>query len=139
MSVVTRLTDANLGLDYEELRLDTTTVAWVGAGEALRTHLVDVLIEVEGWIYRGDAGDDGGHVLVLEDRPWHGVAHAHVVSLGGDQWRNYLRLRDLLRESPAARERYAAAKRSLLQASGNDRSAYTMGKTDIVRSLLASD
>jgi GrpB-like predicted nucleotidyltransferase (UPF0157 family) len=181
VSVVTQLTDANLGLDYGELRLDTTTVDWVDAGEALKVHVVDVLrgfsvkveqigsssvldllakpiadlavglagdqvfepirsaLEVDGWIYRGDAGDDGGHVFVLEDRPWHRVAHAHVVSLGGDQWRNYLRLRDLLRESPAARERYAAAKRSLLEGSGNDRSAYTIGKTDIVKSLIATD
>jgi GrpB-like predicted nucleotidyltransferase (UPF0157 family) len=181
VSVVTQLTDAGLGLGYEELRLDTTTVAWLAAGEALGSHVVDVLrgssveveligsssvvgllakpivdlavgltrdqgfepvrsgLESEGWIDRGNAGDDGGHVFVLEDRPWHRVAHAHVVSLGGDQWRNYLRLRDLLRESPAARERYAAVKRSLLEASGNDRGLYTTGKTDIVKSLIATE
>lgn len=181
MYVEARLTDAGLGLGYEELRLDTTTLAWVAAGEALSTHTAEVLrgfsveveqigsssvvgmlakpivdlavgldrdqefepvrsaLESEGWIYRGAAGDQGGHVFVLEDRPWRRVAHAHVVSLGGDQWRNYLRLRDLLRESPAARERYAAVKRSLLEASGNDRSAYTLGKTEIVRSLIATE
>jgi GrpB-like predicted nucleotidyltransferase (UPF0157 family) len=179
VSVVTQLADAGLGLAYEELRLQTTTVAWVVAGEALRASVADALrdfsVEVEqigsssvvellakpivdlavglgedqelepvrcalegqGWIYRGDAGDDGGHVLVLEDRPWHRVAHAHVVPLGGYQWGNYLRLRDLLRESPAARERYAAVKRRLLAASGRDRSAYTIGKADIVESLIA--
>ncbi len=31
---------------------------------AVRTRL-----EAEGWIYRGDAGDHGGNVLVLEVRP----------------------------------------------------------------------
>jgi GrpB-like predicted nucleotidyltransferase (UPF0157 family) len=179
--VTAQLTDAGLGLGYEELRLDTTTPAWVAAGEALATRSADVLegfsvaveqigsssvvgmltkpivdlavgldrdqefdpvrsrLEREGWIYRGDAGGQGGHVFVLEDRPWHRVAHAHVVPLGGDQWCNYLRLRELLRESPAARESYAAVKRSLLDASGNDRSAYTLGKTEIVRSLLATE
>jgi GrpB-like predicted nucleotidyltransferase (UPF0157 family) len=95
-------------------------------------------LESEGWIYRGDAGADGGHVVVLEDRPWHRVAHAHVVPVGGDQWRNYLRLRDLLRESPSARERYAAVKRRLLDEVGNDRSAYTTGKSDVVLSLLGA-
>ena len=179
MSVVARLTDAGLGLGYDELRLDSTTVAWQAAGEALRDHVADVLaglaadvaqigstsvvgllakpivdlavglapdqdldpirsrLEGDGWIYRGDAGDDGGHVLVLESRPWYRVAHAHVVPAGGAQWRNYLQLRDLLRASPDARDRYAAVKLSLLASSGNDRAAYTTGKTEIVTSLLA--
>jgi GrpB-like predicted nucleotidyltransferase (UPF0157 family) len=96
-------------------------------------------LEVDGWIYRGDAGDDGGHVFVLEDRPWHRVAHAHVVPAGGDQWRNYLRLRDLLRASPEARDRYSAVKLSLLASSGSDRAVYTTGKTEIVSSLLAAE
>jgi len=92
-------------------------------------------LEGHGWIYRGDAGADGGHVFVLEDRPRHRVAHLHVVAAGGDQWRDYVRLRDLLRGSAEARERYAEVKRQLL-ASGVDRAAYTTGKSDIVRSLL---
>ena len=95
-------------------------------------------LEGDGWIYRGDAGDDGGHVFVLEDRPWHRVAHAHVVPLGGDQWWNYLRLRDLLRESATARERYTAVKLRLLATSGNDRDAYTAGKSDVVASLIGA-
>jgi GrpB-like predicted nucleotidyltransferase (UPF0157 family) len=99
--------------------------------EPVRTRLED-----DGWVYRGDAGDDGGHVFVLEDRPWHRVAHAHVVPVDAQQWTNYLRLRELLRESPIARERYAEVKRSLLAVSGHDRSAYTTGKSAIVASLL---
>lgn len=54
-------------------------------------------LENEGWIYRGDAGADGGHVFVLEARPWHRVAHMHAVTYEGDAWRVYLSLRDLLR------------------------------------------
>ena len=178
MSIARRLGDAGLGLDYDELRLDVTTEAWVVAGAALRDRIAEVLgdsaaaveqigstsvvgllakpiidlavglvadqgiervrprLEGDGWIYRGDAGDDGGHVLVLEDRPWHRVAHAHVVPVDGVQWRNYLRLRALLRASPSARERYTAVKSRLLEVSGNDRSAYTTGKSDVVLSLL---
>ncbi len=56
-------------------------------------------MESLGWVYRGDAGDNGGHVLVLEDRPWHRVAHLHVVEHDGTQWRKYIRFRDLLRRS----------------------------------------
>jgi GrpB-like predicted nucleotidyltransferase (UPF0157 family) len=89
-----------------------------------------------GWIYRGDAGSEGGQVFVLEARPWHRVAHLHVVEHDGDQWRNYLRLRELLRRSPDARARYAAAKLRLAGQQPTDRQAYTTGKTAVVTTLL---
>lgn len=95
-------------------------------------------LESAGWVYRGDAGAQGGHVFVLRVRPGHRVAHIHVVDHDGDQWRNYLRLRDLLRRSPDARARYAAVKQQLAVQVGDDRVAYTDGKSDVVRALLAS-
>ncbi len=93
-------------------------------------------MESSGWIYRGDAGDDGGHVFVLEVRPWHRVAHVHAVEHEGVQWRDYLRFRDLLRRSPEARDRYEAVKLRLAQQHANDRKAYTDGKTKVVSDLL---
>ncbi len=93
-------------------------------------------LEADGWIYRGDAGSDGGHVFVLEARPLHRVAHLHVVTFNGDAWRDYVRLRDLLRRSPEARQRYEAVKAELAERRPVDRSAYTNGKTDVVASLL---
>ncbi len=94
-------------------------------------------MEFAGWIYRGDAGDQGGHVFVLEDRPWHRVAHLHAVEHDGTQWRHYLRFRDLLRGDPKARERYEVVKVRLADQHGNDGKAYTDGKTDVVTELLA--
>ena len=47
-------------------------------------------------------------------------------------------LRDILRRSPEARARYEATKRDLAARLGHDREAYTEGKTDVVRSLLAT-
>ncbi|HET6208959.1 MAG TPA: GrpB family protein [Jatrophihabitans sp.] len=90
----------------------------------------------DGWIYRGDAGSEGGQVFVLEARPWHRVAHLHAVEHGGDQWRKYLRLRELLRRSPDARARYEAVKLRLAEQRPTDRQAYTSGKTDVVSTLL---
>lgn len=95
------------------------------------------LLVADGWSYRGDAGNDGGHVFVLETRPWHRVAHLHLVELGGEQWCNYLRLRDLLRRSPVARARYQEVKLRLAGQQPVDRTAYTSGKTDVVAALLA--
>lgn len=93
-------------------------------------------LEHDGWIYRGDAGADGGHVFVLEARPWHRVAHLHVVTYERQAWRDYLRLRDLLRQSPEARIRYETVKLDLAQREPIDRTAYTIGKTEVVASLL---
>ena len=90
----------------------------------------------DGWIFRGDAGNQGGHVFVVESRPRRRVAHLHVVDHYGDQWRDYLRLRDLLRRSPEARERYEAVKVRLAERRPVNRPAYTEGKTAIVTSLL---
>ncbi|MBI2710318.1 MAG: GNAT family N-acetyltransferase [Actinobacteria bacterium] len=93
-------------------------------------------LESAGWIYRGDAGDEGGHVFVLEARPWYRVAHLHVVDVDGRQWRDYLRFRDLLRRSSDASRAYETLKLQLIEEGGSDRKSYTDGKSATVRSLL---
>ena len=93
-------------------------------------------LEAAGWIYRGDAGDQGGHVFVLECRPWHRVAHLHVVDHDGDRWRAYLRFREALRRSLGARERYEAVKLSLAEQRPVERRAYTDGKTAVVTAIM---
>jgi GrpB-like predicted nucleotidyltransferase (UPF0157 family) len=133
---VEALIEAGLGLDYEKLRLDRTSEVWLVAGAHLPG--VSTRLEVSGWIYRGDAGANGGQVFVLEARPRHRVAHVHVVEYGGAQWLNYLRLRDLLRRSPEARTRYEAAKLRLVDECGDDRKGYTDGKFTVVTSLLGT-
>jgi GrpB-like predicted nucleotidyltransferase (UPF0157 family) len=91
-----------------------------------------------GWIYRGDAGDDGGWVFVLEDSPWHRVAHAHGVEFGGSQWVQYLQFRELLRRSAAARRTYEETKQRLAQKYPDGRRRYTAGKDATVQHLLAA-
>ncbi|MFN8157150.1 MAG: GrpB family protein [Candidatus Nanopelagicales bacterium] len=93
-------------------------------------------LTADGWIYRGDAGEEGGHVLVLESEPGVRVAHLHVVPYAGDQWVRYLALREVLRGSPQARQEYEDVKLRLVAEVGGDRVAYTEGKTDVVLELL---
>ncbi|MEY2461383.1 MAG: hypothetical protein QOG30_3213 [Acidimicrobiaceae bacterium] len=90
-----------------------------------------------GWICRGDAGEDGGLVFVMEDAPWHRVAHAHGVVYGGEQWTRYIALRELLRRSPSARRAYEEAKTELAVRFPDDHANYTAGKTPTVAKLLA--
>ena len=108
----------------------------VGLGEEHEFSIVRDRLEATGWIYRGDVGANGGHVFVLETKPRHRVAHLHVVDYNGEQWGNYLRLRDILRRSPTARARYESVKQQLASDFGNDRTAYTDGKSDVVQVLL---
>jgi GrpB-like predicted nucleotidyltransferase (UPF0157 family) len=91
-----------------------------------------------GWIYRGDAGDDGGWIFVMEDAPWHRVAHAHGVDFGGSQWIRYLQFRELLRQSGAARTTYEGAKQRLAERHPDGRRRYTAGKDATVQRLLAA-
>jgi GrpB-like predicted nucleotidyltransferase (UPF0157 family) len=93
-------------------------------------------LETSGWIYRGDAGANGGHVFVLEARPWHRVAHIHVVPFDGEQWRKYLLFRDLLRRDPAACAQYETVKQQVAAEVGDDRTGYTERKSSIVSQLL---
>lgn len=92
-----------------------------------------------GWMYRGDAGDDGGWVFVLEDSPWHRVAHAHCVELGGRQWVRYLQFRELLRRSASARRTYEDIKVHLAALHPNGRHHYTAGKDSTVEQLLSAN
>lgn len=87
--------------------------------------------------YRGDAGAEGGHVLVRGPEPLVRTHHLHVVDLGGSQWGSYLLLRDFLRNHPHARDAYATAKAALAQRYPNDREAYTAGKNQVVQRLLS--
>ena len=67
-----------------------------------------------------------------------GIASPMLTSVQhlGEQWLKYLRLRDLLRRSPEARQRYEDAKLRLVNEVGDDRTTSTEGKTEIVASLL---
>lgn len=108
----------------------------VGLPDASPPGAVVAALEALGYEYRGDAGEAGGHVLVLEAAPQVRTHHLHVVALGGAQWADYLALRDLLRASPDAREEYERAKRTLAALHAGDRAAYTAGKAEVIGRLL---
>lgn len=108
----------------------------IGVRPHIPPALVKKPLEELGYQFRGDAGDQGGLVFVLEDRPKHRVVHLHVVDHGGVQWRRYLTFRDLLLTNADARERYEHMKRELAAKFPRDRSAYTAAKESLVRGLL---
>jgi GrpB-like predicted nucleotidyltransferase (UPF0157 family) len=92
-----------------------------------------------GFVYRDNAGDNGGHVLVLESSDGRRLANIHVVDALDPQWGAWLRFRDRLRTDVHARERYAVEKTRLAAEFPSDRIAYTDGKTKVVREILEHD
>ena len=100
--------------------------------------LIELLPSI-GYIYRGDQGDDGGHLFVKESDPDVRTVHLHVVVHGGRQWRNYLRFRDLLRQDSDLRRAYASLKQQLGVRFAADRRAYTAAKDDFIRMSLQSE
>ena len=110
----------------------------VGPGD-VPVDVVREVLEALGYTYRGDAGEQGGLVFVLEDRPRHRVAHVHVVEHAGRQWRRYLAFRDLLLRDASARVAYARLKLELARRYPNDRTAYTAAKVGLVNALLERD
>jgi GrpB-like predicted nucleotidyltransferase (UPF0157 family) len=89
-----------------------------------------------GYLYRGDGGEEGGHLFVRESSPEVRTLHLHVVEHHGTQWRNYLCFRDLLRQHPEIREQYAGLKQELGNRFQDDRKSYTASKHDFIRGIL---
>gem|GEM_PF-210901 len=109
----------------------------VGLAPGARTDRVRPAIEQLGYVFRGDKGDTGGLLFVLEDPPAHRIAHLHVVPHGGQRWQRYLAFRDRLRIDPDARAAYAGVKRRLGEQFAGDRQAYTAGKGAFVVDVLS--
>lgn len=90
----------------------------------------------EGFNYRGDSRETGGHLFVKESAPGVRIAHIHVVPMGGTRWRNYLRFRDILRGNPTVRMEYAKLKRELRDRFSHDRKIYTNSKGDFIQRVI---
>jgi GrpB-like predicted nucleotidyltransferase (UPF0157 family) len=93
-------------------------------------------LERAGFEFRGDKGDQGGLLFVLESAPMRRVAHVHLVHEDGTLWRRYIKFRDRLRADESARASYAALKGSLAERHPDDRAAYTAGKEAFIARLL---
>lgn len=109
----------------------------VGLSENVPVDELSAALTPLGYIFRGDKGEEGGLLFVLEDRPWHRVAAVHAVAHRGAQWNQYLAFRELLRRDASVRESYAQLKRSLARDFPNDRRAYTAAKHSFIREHLS--
>ena len=65
--------------------------------------------------------------------------HLHGVVQGGAFWRDHIAFRDRLRGSAALAAEYAALKRRLARACGDDRGGYTHAKSAFILGVLSGD
>ena len=83
----------------------------------------------------------------LDERPWrrfmvkvvgdHRFAHLHLVPEGQPRWDEHLKFREALCDDPELIAQYADLKRKLAEVHQSDREAYTDGKAEFIRSVLA--
>lgn len=91
-----------------------------------------------GYIHRGDAGSEGGHIFVRESSPLVRTHHVHVVARRDPQWERYLAFRDHLRRSAASRAAYAREKLLLAGLYAGDRKSYTKSKDAICQRIISA-
>ena len=89
-------------------------------------------LEGLGYVYRGDAGSDGGHLFVKESAPEVRTHHLHAVCVDDPQWREWLLFRDELRADEALRASYSDLKKALHERFADDRKGYTEAKNAFV-------
>ncbi|MBI4201880.1 MAG: GrpB family protein [Chloroflexi bacterium] len=97
-----------------------------------------------GYAHQGDLGVPGREAFGRTDdcTPWDGSGrtwpehHLYVCAHDSLELARHLAFRNYLRANPDAARAYAALKRHLAKRYGNDREAYTQGKTAFVLEAL---
>lgn len=95
------------------------------------------ILEANGFEYRGDARQDGGHLFVRNSQPEIRTHHIHLVSRNDPQWENYLFFRDELNRNQNLAHAYSSLKEQLAIQYANDRQAYTQSKHQFIQEVLA--
>ncbi len=144
--IISHLEDTIPGLFRDIQHVDSTAVPGLPAkpiidiaialpSQAKLAFIIRLLTD-ESYIYRGNSGEEGGHLFVMESEAEVRTAHLHLVAFDDPQWRNYLRNRDILRRDALSRSKYAALKKELHLRYPDDRRSYTAGKHAFITSLL---
>ena len=102
------------------------------------TAVSDVVGALVGIGYLDRGPRDGGYLLVKESAPDIRTVHLHISLVTDDDWRECLCFRDLLSRDENLRQRYAQLKRKLAGQFPNDREAYSAGKSEFIKTVIAN-
>lgn len=109
----------------------------VGLGPEPDIAALTAALESQGYLYRGKGEGSIGLLFVWESAPEHRLVHIHAIPYGGEQWRDYVDFREVLRAEPTLREEYASLKRALAERYRDDRHAYRNAKAEFISGVRA--
>ena len=95
-----------------------------------------IILERNGYEYRGDGGKEGGHLFVKCNAPDIRTHHIHIVHENNYQWKNFLKFRNILIGNPELASEYSEFKKGLERKYFNDRKEYTKAKNDFINKVL---
>jgi len=110
----------------------------IGMPDISKIDQIKPVLEIHGFIYRGDRGSRGGFLFVVDSEVDIRTHHIHVLDVKDSQWSNYIKFRNQLRTSKKLREEYQDLKRELELRYRNDRPLYTDGKKEFIQSVIES-
>jgi GrpB-like predicted nucleotidyltransferase (UPF0157 family) len=88
-----------------------------------------------GYEYFGEFGIPG-RFYFTRSHDGRCVVHVHMFVAGSEEWQRHLVFRDYLRQHAELAAEYEALKRALSARCRPDRTAYTDGKTEFIRSVV---
>ena len=94
------------------------------------------ILEKNGYEYRGDGGEDGGHLFVKCSEPDIRTHHIHIVQKNDIQWENYLYFRDKLNSDQQLAIKYNNLKEQLENKFKENREEYTKAKNGFINKVV---
>ena len=91
-----------------------------------------------GYSYRGNHSENGGHLFVFEPSPDIRSIQLHAILEGDPQWDAYLKFRWIMRSNAKLRAKYGRLKTDLAAALAHDRANYTAAKAEFIQAVLSS-
>ncbi len=95
--------------------------------------VIERLLKI-GYRHEGDLGIPGREAFASETSPAH---HLYVCDRNSQELARHIAFRNLLRAHPETANAYAELKRDLAQRFGDDRDAYTEGKSEFIERVLS--
>lgn len=93
----------------------------------------DPLVRPLGYVHV-DQEDEASRVFFRKGMPR--THHLHIVAFGSEEWHSHLSFRELLRDDPDLRERYADLKRRGARMHREDREAYVRSKQGFIQDAV---
>ena len=97
------------------------------------------ILESLGYVYWRE-NPDPGRMFFVKGMPPYGkqrTHHVHIVEVNSKFWEEHKLFCDYLRRHPEEAKRYEVLKRDLAASFQSDREAYTNGKNDYIRAVMA--